>query len=316
MWSRVDDNLPHHPKFVKAGPVASLLWVCGNCYCNRYLTDGFIAEEALATLGCVPRVHSYAKKLTRIGLWNVVAGGYQVHHFHDHNPLAADVKAKREWDRLRKQAAESARNPSGIHAESTKNPEVPARAIPSHPSTDQDQDQDQDQERVRRTLTPGVLTAALETEFQKFSTAYPAGRRVGGKLARHAFRTARQQVDLATMLAALNQQKRSEQWQTPKLIPLMTTWLNQERWGQVLPPAVAGPGAPAAGHRDWLAEFGRGVQSEAARWGLKDGCRVGQPPTGGLRLIVAPKYHAALEAERGRLETIAPSLIIEPRRVT
>lgn len=40
------------------------------------------------------------------------------------------------------------------------------------------------------------------------------------------------------MLTALEQHKRSEQWQTPKLIPLMTTWLNQERWNQVLPETV------------------------------------------------------------------------------
>ena len=40
---------------------------------------------------------------------------------------------------------------------------------------------------------------------------------------------------LAVLLAALEQQRQSEQWQTPKLIPLMTTWLNQERWRQELP---------------------------------------------------------------------------------
>lgn len=136
MWSRVDDNLPHHPKFIRAGPVASWLWVCGNCYCNRYLTDGFIAHEVLSTLGQVPAVKAQAARLVLVGLWNAVDGGYRVHDFHDQNPTAASVKAKREADRNRKRLAEeSARNPSGIAMESPGIPELPARAIPvpSHP---------------------------------------------------------------------------------------------------------------------------------------------------------------------------------------
>ena len=134
MWSRVDDNIPHHPKFLKAGPLASWLWVCGNCYCNRYLTDGFISHEVLPTLGQVPRVAKQAAILVLAGLWDAVPGGYTVHHFHDPTPTAADVKAQREHDRLRK---ESERNPRGQTTDSAKNPTSPAPAIPipsqSHP---------------------------------------------------------------------------------------------------------------------------------------------------------------------------------------
>lgn len=81
-------------------------------------------------------------------------------------------------------------------------------------------------------------------EFDEFQHAYPVSRRVGGKLARNAFRRALcgsipglgpKEGQLMRMFAALAQHKRSEQWQDPKLIPLMTTWLNQERWLQVLP---------------------------------------------------------------------------------
>ncbi len=83
-----------------------------------------------------------------------------------------------------------------------------------------------------------VHTSA-ETDFETFHAAYPAGRRVGGKPGRQAFKTAMagkpQAHHLAVMLQAIQQQKRSEQWQTPKLIPLMTTWLHQERWLQTLP---------------------------------------------------------------------------------
>ena len=36
------------------------------------------------------------------------------------------------------------------------------------------------------------------------------------------------------MLSALVDQKRSEQWQNPKFIPHASTWLNGERWNDVL----------------------------------------------------------------------------------
>lgn len=92
---------------------------------------------------------------------------------------------------------------------------------------------------IQKSLSPptprGGVGDPLEAEFQAFYAAYPKSRRVSGHKGREAFRVARRSCDLATMLTALEQHKRSEQWQTPSLIALMTTWLNQERWGQVLP---------------------------------------------------------------------------------
>lgn len=130
MWSRVDDNIPHHPKFLRAGPVASWLWICGNCYCNRYLTDGFIPSSVVPTLSSVSRPLSSARVLVSCLLWERVKGGYKVHDFLDHNPTAKSVKLKREQDRVRK---ESERRPNGIQTDTLRIPSLPAPAIPSHP---------------------------------------------------------------------------------------------------------------------------------------------------------------------------------------
>ena len=90
-------------------------------------------------------------------------------------------------------------------------------------------------------LDPGSQSSA-DADYEAFRDAYPVSRRVGGKAVKSAFLTALKACDLPMMLAALEQHKRSEQWQTPKLIPLMTTWLNQQRWLQVLPePGQDGP---------------------------------------------------------------------------
>ncbi len=114
VWIRIDDQIAHHPKFFEVGPVASWLWVCGNGYCNKYLTDGFIPTAALKALGNVPNPVKHARDLVRVGLWDDADGGYRVHDFHDYNPTAADVKEKREKDRRRK---ETARKGDHVHSD-------------------------------------------------------------------------------------------------------------------------------------------------------------------------------------------------------
>lgn len=95
VWIRIDDQIAHHPKFIVVGPVASWLWVCGNGYCNKYLTDGFIPTSALTTLSSVTQVSKWAERLVDVGLWERAIDGYRVHDFHDFNPTAEEVRAKR-----------------------------------------------------------------------------------------------------------------------------------------------------------------------------------------------------------------------------
>ncbi len=97
VWVKIDDRVAHHPKFVDAGPVAAWLWVCGNCYCNKYLTDGFIPANKLRTVADITNVKKWADRLVEVGLWEAHeknrVPGYLVHDFHDHNPPAAQVRA-------------------------------------------------------------------------------------------------------------------------------------------------------------------------------------------------------------------------------
>ena len=83
-WVRIDDQVPHHPKFLEAGAAASWLWVCGIAYCQRQLTDGFIPKAAVLTLG-VPNPRALAERLVSVKLWDRREGGYQVHDYLDHN---------------------------------------------------------------------------------------------------------------------------------------------------------------------------------------------------------------------------------------
>jgi len=69
------------------------------------------------------------------------------------------------------------------------------------------------------------------TCFEKFWNAYP--RKVGKGAAEQSFKKYRPNDELLkTILAAIENQKRSEQWHKDdgKYIPNPATWLNQKRW--------------------------------------------------------------------------------------
>lgn len=94
-WIRIDDQVPRHPKHLKAGPEACWLWVCGLAYCQSQLTDGFIPAEALTSLSNVRKPDEKAARLVSAGLWDVATGGYRVHDYLVYQPSAEQVRDKR-----------------------------------------------------------------------------------------------------------------------------------------------------------------------------------------------------------------------------
>ena len=51
VWFRVDDNLGFHHKVIAAGNPAMGLWVRAGSVCASQLTDGFVADHMIASLG-------------------------------------------------------------------------------------------------------------------------------------------------------------------------------------------------------------------------------------------------------------------------
>ncbi len=75
----------------------------------------------------------------------------------------------------------------------------------------------------------------MDEAFEAFVQAYPVARRQKGYMASFLFIAAAEKVGVETLMAALAQHKRSIQWQTSSLIPMMRKWLEEERWIQELP---------------------------------------------------------------------------------
>jgi hypothetical protein len=178
MWLKVDDEFPSHPKVLAAARIldaaeprrrcgygrAASVWLSGYAYTAKYLTDGFIPYSHITGIDD-PNPVAVAQALEAAHLWEAAEGGWVMHDYHAYNPRADEVLAKREADRIRKEnkrraglglppisaepvkadrprgsALESLGNPIGFRADSSRIPELRARAgagapgcVPSRP---------------------------------------------------------------------------------------------------------------------------------------------------------------------------------------
>lgn len=93
VWVKTSDDQPEKPAFLALGRdrwAGSGVWWAGLSYANRHLTDGFVPANALAGAGRL------AARLVEVGLWKVVAGGYQIVDYLPNQPTRAEVEATRE----------------------------------------------------------------------------------------------------------------------------------------------------------------------------------------------------------------------------
>lgn len=151
-WTKLDDGIFDHPKMVRAGEDAANLYVRGLVYCNRYLTDGRLDPEVLSVLTRKRDAAKLAEALVRVGAWEPrEGGGWLVHNFHEHNPTAEEVEARRlEVSRKRSEAGKrgglrsgEARSneakPKQVASEATKQNGSP---VPPRPGLGSDDDDD------------------------------------------------------------------------------------------------------------------------------------------------------------------------------
>lgn len=95
----MDDSLCNDPAVIRAGTAAFGLYArCGN-YVAQQLLDGFVPSEVAAQWG----TPEWVSKLTAVGLWETVPGGWRMPRYLDDNPsrekVLADRAAKAERQR-------------------------------------------------------------------------------------------------------------------------------------------------------------------------------------------------------------------------
>jgi len=113
-----------------------------------------------------------------------------------------------------------------------------ARNIVQHSATqcnaNETQKEEEKEEEVKKKKPPYNPPAG--GMFEQFWKIYP--RKIGKGKALESFQKLSPNDELfATIIAAVQQQSKSEQWQqnNGQFIPMPSTWLNQQRWGDELP---------------------------------------------------------------------------------
>jgi len=96
-WVRLDDQAPRNAKILMAGPAAAWMWVCGIAHCQAHLSEGFIADVAIAMIGVrgEERARKLAEVLVTCGLFDRVDGGYMVHDYLDFNDTREEAIARK-----------------------------------------------------------------------------------------------------------------------------------------------------------------------------------------------------------------------------
>jgi hypothetical protein len=101
-WVRIDEKAMEHPKVAGLPDGAFRLWVEGLTFCQKFLTDGFVAENSMRGL----RAYSPKRRTELIasGLWEQTETGVRVHDYLQWNESREHVMRVRQLakDRVKK----------------------------------------------------------------------------------------------------------------------------------------------------------------------------------------------------------------------
>lgn len=169
---------------------------------------------------------------------------------HDWGEYAGKLLERRAKDRARKRAAAEAagvsqnfrRSSDGNDEESGETPS--ASFVTNQPTVPNQPNTTNSTNRTEPTTPTGDAQALQERRFAEFWKAYP--KKVGKASCLNAWKKLKPTAELHDhIMAALEAQKRSEQWQREggRFIPNPLTWLNQGRWDDE--PTEVGTGAAA-----------------------------------------------------------------------
>jgi hypothetical protein len=116
-WVRIDDGFTDHPKIVRVGPLATILYLRALCYSARHLTDGRvpaeIAEQLCGGLAAPRRATATPRALIglliRERLWEKKGDDFLIHDYLLYQPSKQEALDNQEQARRIRQLGGQAR---------------------------------------------------------------------------------------------------------------------------------------------------------------------------------------------------------------
>lgn len=228
-WIKMRADLHTHPKVVRISSAlkADRLRTIGGlhavwCLFDAHSVDGHLDGYTTDALDDLIGWPGFARALLSVGWLEVHAESIELPRFETHNGQSAKRRAQ-ETDRKREARKASA------------------------PDADKKRTREEKRREEKKTSSSSGKPDAPRG-FEKFWSAYP--RKVGKDDARRWWLKRKPDDDLlADMLAAIEDQRASPQWQRDggQFIPHPATWLNQGRWQDEIGLAVVNGDKPWAG---------------------------------------------------------------------
>lgn len=140
-WVKIDDQFADHPKIREVGPVGMAIQVSALCYCNRFLTDGFISNQAAtAIILGLSKEKNWPEKMVSCGLWVKHEHGFIINDYLEYNPSKNEVlELRNQRKSAAKRGAESTNEKRWGTPKESANPspkESASRRPCSEPSSD------------------------------------------------------------------------------------------------------------------------------------------------------------------------------------
>lgn len=155
-WVRLDEEFARHPKVLAAGPLGLAMQVAALCYCNSYLTDGFVPRSVVSGLLDLEGLDMHAWNNGMIGgsesadwklivsdlldaeLWDEAPGGYRIHDYHEYQPSKEQVLREREQKKLAGQKGGLASAQARAQARAAAPAQAESKPVPVPVTTSRD----------------------------------------------------------------------------------------------------------------------------------------------------------------------------------
>lgn len=222
-WFKVDDNLAFHQKALRAGNPAMGMWVRAGSWCAHQLTDGFIPDEMVGTLGGV----ALARKLVAAGLWIPADGGFMFHQWGERQPTREQVERDRKAALLRKERWKERRgNAVPDNVPSPSGTGTPTRPDPTRPI-------EEEPRSFPSAKAEGPSEPKPPDRFDEFWSVYP--KKVAKDAAKRRFATlTKRGIDPAEIIDGARRYAATRRGEDPQFTKQPDGWLNAGRWSDEL----------------------------------------------------------------------------------
>ena len=266
LYARFDIGMDEHPKIMLLSDAAFRALFESTLYSRRQLSDGFLDERIVLRKWGREVAEELSSNDAVKPSWVRVEGGWMIHDFGEHQTTTADIQAKREAGRKgglakakqtpstrlapasevleQKASTTLAKTETETETEAETSPVVglsnadasdpdehPGGNFPDEPPTPEDY-AFIDGMLISEELVPPEQVdpkAAYPADFRTFWDAYP--RRQGKGAALTAFLRAKKRAKVTAIIAGAESLRDDPNLPADKaLIPMPSTWLNQDRW--------------------------------------------------------------------------------------